>query len=627
MELYHKRFIQYDYMTCRPLVSEILQKATSCVSRKKNILDVCAAFDIETTRTKNLLKDPTSATKCGTFFSYCYCWQCHIEDVFIFGRDPAEFFALLNFISEELEKKRGRKKNPYILLMYVHNLAYEYNCLFNFFSNASDVLYINNDKPLYITLQNVEFRCSYLLTHKPLKELGEEVGIPKGEDFAYDTQRNRNDALTDEEMEYCFRDTYILMKWLHLERERLGNVKYQRNLQSVTEYVKKMEAKNCKLPPKQKEEYEKAKKMLKEMKAAPLSLAHIPLTQTGYVRQDIKEVFSDTRYGRICREYWQLTDDEYTFLRHVFRGGDTYGNQRHIGETFENVKHRDFCSAYPAFMLTDEFPCGKFTHEDNPTNERVLSLMKYKACCMKMTFYNIMLKEDKTPYIPSSKSEGEDIELVNNRVTYATELTTCINEDDYAIICDVYDFDSFSVSNFMWCNMAPLPSSIKKLLFQYFNDKTVYKGKKDERSKMLYQIAKQKLNSIFGCAAMRLDRDTYELAEDGFTQTAGGKFEGWKVMPYQWAPWITSHVRRHLNEFKTAMNDNFLYGDTDSIFYIETPEVEELIEKRNEERIEQLREVGKSLELQESFIFPESSEGPQVLGAFVCDKGEEYCQR
>ena len=60
-------------------------------------------------------------------------------------------------------------------------------------------------------------------------------------------------------------------------------------------------------------------------------------------------------------------------------------------------------------------------------------------------------------------------------------------------------------------------------------------------------------------------------------------------MAYQLGVWTTSNARNQLMEFVELVGyENFIYADTDSIFYHSTPEIEARIEARNQE----LREEG-----------------------------------
>ena len=55
-------------------------------------------------------------------------------------------------------------------------------------------------------------------------------------------------------------------------------------------------------------------------------------------------------------------------------------------------------------------------------------------------------------------------------------------------------------------------------------------------------------------------------------------------MPYQYAVWTTAHARDALFTMIECVGyDNFLYCDTDSVFYIETPENKERMEKYAQE--------------------------------------------
>ena len=102
---------------------------------------------------------------------------------------------------------------------------------------------------------------------------------------------------------------------------------------------------------------------------------------------------------------------------------------------------------------------------------------------------------------------------------------------------------------------------------------------------MLYAKSKNMLNGIYGMTATAIVREQYEmdddwilihkeLNEDDAENALNRYYRSYNnFMPYQYAIWTTAHARDALFTMIECVGyDNFLYCDTDSVFYIETPE-------------------------------------------------------
>ena len=114
---------------------------------KRKYKNLFCAFDIESTIHPDLEQ------------AFMYIWQCQIEDYTIIGRYWSEWILFCERVCQQL------KQDEYIM-MYVHNLSYEFSFLKGIYSfTPEEVFCIQPRKVLKCEmLDHIEFRCSYLLT-------------------------------------------------------------------------------------------------------------------------------------------------------------------------------------------------------------------------------------------------------------------------------------------------------------------------------------------------------------------------------------------------------------------------------------------------------------------------------
>ena len=136
-----------------------IKSLSSC---NKAVCDVVCTFDIETTTI-----DRRSTG--GKVEGFMYHWQFCINGVVCFGRTWDEFLLFIG----GLEKKMlfSPKKH---LVVYVHNLSFEFQFLYRFFDWESVFAKDKRQVLKAVTSNGIEFRCSYYLTNKSLARLCEQ---------------------------------------------------------------------------------------------------------------------------------------------------------------------------------------------------------------------------------------------------------------------------------------------------------------------------------------------------------------------------------------------------------------------------------------------------------------------
>lgn len=581
--LYGQKVPVYGTMDIFPAIAPILKNTRIHRNNRKNpryISDIMT-FDVETTVIKNEDK-PDKLTGIYSHFNYVYHWQACVFGLLMTGRYIEEWFDFCNRLSEILPEDS-------MVLCFVHNLAFEYNNMAEYFCGntqnlAKDIFMRDNVRPLKIVNNRVEYRCSLQLTHKPLSKLSTEIGLEKSGDLDYKIPRHSKTPLTDSELEYCLRDVYNLYKWVVCEIDR-----YCESIGKASH------------------------------------VCHLPLTQTGYVRYDIKKAWSNTDKGYYYLREMKMTESQYYRCKKAFRGGDTHANYRWVCKTVENVRHRDFTSAYPAVMVLCKFPCRAWRDVGTISQEWLFRYMLHgHHIIATYDIANVSLKQSATPYIAKSKCDfvSKDRCIENGRVMNADRVILTITEIDFKVLCNTYDFDIISIDDAMICKSDYLPEAVVKVILKYFRAKTVYKGVEEKRNE--YDLSKQKLNGIYGCSATALDHDRIVIDPETFiSHIEEGEVGNANVMPYQWAPYVTAYVRYLLNYFKCSLGDDFIYCDTDSIFYRENPDFEKKVDKYNSKVVESLKKRAKMLKLPDDTVMPKNPNGEtQYLGTFAND--DEY---
>ena len=541
------------------IVEEALKSKVLCKGAKKNrryYYDVIMSFDIETTKLENLNFDPKRDAMCFKYFNITFCWQCCVNGKFIFGRNVEDFFDMIDAAGKHLDG---------LIVCYIHNIAYEYGNLRDYFTEGvedpeRDIFFKTRSTPLYLRYRHTfEFRCSKLLTGKGLAGVGKDIKYKKLKgDFDYNIQRDVNTPIGPLELNYCYRDVFILYRYLLKEREDFCKT-----------YRKKV-----------------------------THIAHLPYTSTGYVRTDVQKEFSKTNHGRYILKQTELTEAEYDEISPALWGGYAHTNFRYIGEEIKNVWHDDICSAYPgAFFDEDGFPY-KLTRSTLFDIDTMLVSLRdpARAVIAKVTFRNIILKKGGVPYIPFSKSlcSGEIVE--NGKVMWADSVTLVACDVDLKLIEAAYDFkwNDCSVEYFYVGMKQKMPYNVLRLIVKYFNAKTALKGVKGADAELEYGMSKRKINAIYGLICQALKHTLFKLV-DGECVEFGTEYKAAETLPYQWAIYITAYTRRLIYSIiQIAQRKNsFIYSDTDSLFYKYDPDVIAAVQEHNRKQMARLRELSK----------------------------------
>ena len=492
----------------------------------RDIINILCAFDIETTT----LELPITDDRTQNAHAFMYIWQFQLNDITIVGRTWEEAEQLFISLSDACKRYRKEKRldDLPIIIIWVHNLAYEFQFLSGIYAFQNDECFFRDiRKPIYCKMFNcLEFRCSYIQTNMSLSHLTKQLGVKaklSGQKYDYSKIRFPWTPLTDYELEYCATDVQSLVECMRIKMENDGD-----NLQTI------------------------------------------PLTSTGYVRRDCKQALKP-----LYLDIKELLPNEkqYRLLRKAFRGGNTHANRKYSGKILDNVYSYDMSSCYPAQQLTKKFPMTPFRWiDDRLTFDRIKRFIDLGYAVVGLyQFKGLRLKKIVSiPYISLARTEAYGFQLDNGRVLEADYIEMALTEIDLKIVLKQYTFDEIQVQTAMVAQKHYLPKEYRNVIIRYYENKTKLKGVTDPEQIYLYQKSKEKLNGIYGMSAQdpihaEILYNGGDYARSDYTTGDADKVLSKAKFPYQWGVYTTAYARAALQEAIDAAGAAMVYCDTDSV--------------------------------------------------------------
>lgn len=451
-----------------------------------------------------------------------YIWQFSFNDTVYYDRDIRKFEHVLEDLPKDIK-----------FTIFVHNLAYEFVFLINFLK-PKQVFASAPHKVMYCIFEeyeNITFKCSYFLTNLSLKQWGEQLGLKKlvGE-LDYTLMRSPNTPLFDYELDYCERDCEVVYLGIREHLERYKHIEL------------------------------------------------IPLTSTGKVREKYKSmVCENDKYMKDVKRTIPRDAEFYKLLKHrLFQGGYTHGSRQFVNKVVGKGHHDDIRSSYPASICAYKYPYGKFGYIG-----RVIPDPRHfenRAYIIKLHIKNIECISWNS-YISSSKCILSGAVCDNGRVLKADELRTVVTEQDFITICNNYKWSEIESEGTYCCMKKYLPKELIEFVLQLYHDKTALKGIDPVR----YAISKQYINSMFGMCVTSLfqsdvkfdpesgDWNVEDLTREKVDAGLDKLRMGWNkkyFLSYQVGVWITAYSRRRLWQLIEKVDNDLIYCDTDSIFYL-----------------------------------------------------------
>lgn len=485
-------------------------------SKKITYINCVTTYDIETTTIVN--NDIPSES-----YAFMYHWQFCINGIVFFGRTWKEYQKFIGYIRTKLELTYYKR-----LVIYVHNLAYEWQFIKNFFK-WDEYFFRDKRKPLKLLSDGIEYRCSYFLSNKSLEKFiqstpGNIYYKNSADEYDYSKIRTPSYKMSELEESYCYCDVRGL--------------------------------------------YESIKYLLTDD-----NIATIPLTSTGYVRRAVRR----NNLNRNLFLEKRLTPKQYELCRKCFRGGNCHANRKKAGRILEGVRSKDETSAYPWALLYGDYPISAFFEIDkNRVNDMsyILGLCNRYCCIMDITLYNIST-DAAIPYIDKGHCTGYyKIKNDNGRILNALMVRYCCTNIDFLIIIKTYKIKTIEINEMYYAEKGKIESGIRNAVLDFFDKKTLLKGV-DEYE---YLKSKNMLNAIFGM--MVTDITHPEIWYDDYSGCYGIKDINVSIaldryyksrnsfLSYQDGIFVTANARLYLQRPLDVIGDDVVYCDTDSVKYI-----------------------------------------------------------
>lgn len=500
------------------------------IHRKKYLIK---ALDIETHNDKESIEKGETSMWLG-----CYLDENSKVD------DPESYFYSMDELLDRLEEETKRKykkgtktRRCANICIYIYNLSFEYSFLLpallkRGFSFKEEIT--KDDEYVYNSVStrscssvwevNLKFRKSNgcICMRDLSKTFGGGLGkvaksfglsTQKGE-IEYTLNRLHEHIITQEEKEYCYKDTRIII-----------------------EILKIMDLRDD-------------KPFWSEMSMASYSMRH--LLKRGYPR-------STKPYQAFRKDYPMLSKEENDFLRNGVEGGLCYANTEwQFKNVNQEIYHIDAHQMYPTQLFENFYPYGKghYFKGKSPYPYGV-------NCCHVLISYDdvilhSVIKLIGLPFCSKLEITLWDIEIELMQRCYVNLKVEYI---------DGYHYDT-----------KPLP--FKRYYEDNYNRRLVAKQKGDSFNILYYKLLN---NSSYGKFLEKPHNEIIEniIDEDGIITSIVREKpkEEWKDnAKYTYLPigsLTTAYARVCLVSLALELDPtgkNILYFDTDSIFFIATPE-------------------------------------------------------
>lgn len=535
--------------------------------KNKNItyINLPCSFDIETSS----WYDDKDKKAC------MYIWQFAINGVVIIGRTWDEFLLLLDKLQKYLVLHSERR-----LIVYVHNLSYEFQFMRKHIK-WEKTFNIDSRKPIYaLSEYGIEFRCSYILSGKSLKNIKlNKYDVVKLDSLDYNLKRHSGTRLSEKELAYCINDVRVVCAYIDETIQNDGDI------------------------------------------------SKIPLTKTGYVRKYVRNKCLSKQYHKTYKKLMSdltITDNEYLQLKSAFQGGFTHASCLKSTKTYYNVSSYDFTSSYPTVLVSEQFPMSRGKTVKCSNLSDFFNYIDNYCCLFEITFYDLKPKVDYEHIISKSKCTDLDNGVIDNgRVISADKLSINITDVDFDNINMFYTYSKFDVDSMIIYDRGYLPRPIIESVLTFYEQKT--KLKDVENCETEYNYYKELLNAIYGMIVTDIVRDN-DIYDEEWTLTKGNikecieKYNDAKnrVLFYPWGVWCTAYARHNLFTGICEFKDDYIYSDTDSLKVLNMSNHIDYINEYNNIIVKKLERCLDNYSIDKSKIRPLNNKNiPKTLGIWT----------
>ena len=508
-------------------------------------INIGAGFDCETSQFDDHTKyeQGTQEYK-NALHSFVYIWQFSVGENIYLCRDVELLEKFLLDLDSACDVHPNAK-----LIIWDANIKYEYSYFKHIFKKYISKMFAKSTTDIitFDCFDHLQFRECLGVFGKSLAEVAKNntktqklVG-----DLDYDLIRTPETPLTEQEINYCVNDVAILSELTEV---------------ALNEYIRKGDK--------------------------------IPLTQTGIVRNAVKKSMCKTRSAQkaLYEQNKPLigTREQYnTFRNYAFSGGLTHSNFKYVGEKLYDVKCYDLTSAYPYALSTKNYPSGDMITVTQPQDFK--QALSHKHYVLKITLADLHSKSTHSTISIHKVTNLVRPVIDNGRIYKCESVTLYATEIDYANICAIYDFDKskskiHEVTYFT--KSVKVPKQMTNVMLDWYKRKQILKPHSNDNAenKKLYGKLKQFVNCVYGMTCTSL----YEINNEWDTA-----IQDLKEITQEWDatsntifnPWFgyycTAYVRQRLIECISQFPDYIVQYDTDSIYCLPCPELDELVNKIN----------------------------------------------
>ena len=528
------------------------------------------------------------------------------------------------------------------VITYIHNAKFDLSHLIPFFKKylpdyvdeSGNPLKDGKGRPLVLGTLSLDeheiiqycqgglmFRCSYKLTNRSLANWGEVMNVKHKKKVGYyDYSKIRFpdeiDKLSKDEQDYDKHDVLCLyealMQQMYFNNEALASYNGKKVVPlTATGYPRRDLSNSC-------------------------------LMSDSYMKLFNESRMTGELYHACLSAYSGGYTHNNRFMSNIcVKVGDTVTGHNGKKIKVNDIMHRDFVSFYPSILRKSVFPFGKWYIEYDaekdavePSLDEIIDLYPRQTAIVYMRVHSAWLRDlcITMPFMQDCKLiyDKQDLKKLtcdNGRIVYI-EFKKGMYADLYidnvtlSILNEQYVIDS-QILKVWTCKNIPLPKEITEVIDKYFKGKSDKKnavkeciklyGELDERTlkaEAELHIYKSWLNGIYGVFATRIVRETWEFDNQTLQFKLNAPFDpekdnkeeiAEKILAWEYegvehyyesnksfVPFIigvmtTALARKELFTFITRCigYDHTLYVDTDSAYYISTPEIEKRIDDMN----------------------------------------------
>lgn len=276
---------------------------------------------------------------------------------------------------------------------------------------------------------------------------------------------------------------------------------------------------------------------------------HVPLTTQQVVKHMLKSRMT-VADKLLVYNLAPSTKEGYDYvMAHLFIGA--YCDAVHTEPLEEMLGHVDFVTSYAARMLFDYFPMSKF--EQWPI-EDLDKALRTKCCQIEATLYGVKAK---TIRFLSKKRvvsyEGAEIDKIG-RIKKADKLQVCLTELDFDLLRKCYDFDSITIDDLWVADRGELPEYVRSVAEELYAQKA-----SSPKGTVARAWAKIQTEMLFGGSVKAIYTEKGESWHDV-------RMKKMYMSPY-WGIWCISHARYALLTVAMMLGEDFVYSDTDSLYF------------------------------------------------------------